>query len=109
MIKFPTPKPDDDDNVHAMLGAAYYAAEEYYLKHFIPHERIDYDDDWDETTFITYARLWLVMLATWDHMHGQMSIIEQPVTGDTLMLSYTRSLKRAYTADLDECLVAMYG
>jgi hypothetical protein len=96
-IKMPKPRPYD--NINTMMMSAYNEAERYYYTaHTKRHERKVPSLDWDEAYFIAHARLWLVMLATWNHMNG--SIDNE---------AYVEELNKAYNANFEDCLVAMYG
>jgi len=100
------PKPVDRDTVYQMKDAAYAEAERYYYTAYTKrHERKRPFLDWSEDYFVTYARLWLIMLATWDHMNGMQSAFGPE--GDHT--TYTAQLDHACNASFEDCLVAMYG
>jgi len=111
-IIMPQPQGENIDQVYTMVQASFAAAETYYFKYWLPEHvrRNIHDDDWDEATFTSYARLWLVMLYTWDHMHGQLwnpTAIDPNVPGDDA--NYNRQLADAMDHDFEQCLTAMFG
>jgi hypothetical protein len=90
-----------DITISTLRKDAFKLAEDYYQRYFNDdHERIDPEDDWDESKFVSYARLWLVALKTYDRMNEWLPDDHR---------EYHEQLMYAYTADFDECLVSMYG
>lgn len=92
-----------DITISSLQRDAYEIAEAYYLTHWNDNHTRKDTTDWDESIFITWARLWLIAMHTYDSMN-EGNALEIP--DDT---PYTKKLLEAYNADFEECLMSMYG